>query len=181
VVSTHSADTHSTRLPLGDWHVVPADSELGFVTRILFGLVPVRGSYSGVSGELHVDGAGNASGELLIDAATVSTGIGKRDRHLRSNDFFAADEHPHVRFTLATLVPTADGSLALTGTLHIREHELAIDTPITAEAIGADRLRVNADFNVDHRASGLRASGSGWKKVPETLHVNAALTLERNI
>ncbi len=181
MVSTQRTRTDRSPLPAGDWQVVPADSRLAFVTRIVFGLIPVHGSYSGYSGELHVDSAGNAGGELRIDAATVSTGIKKRDTHLRSNDFFAAAEHPHVRFELAALVPNADGSLALTGTLHIRDHELAINTPVTVEAIGPDRLRVDGDFNVDHRASDLRASGSGWKKVPETLHVNAALTLERSI
>lgn len=33
-------------LPAGDWHVVPARSELGFLPRML-GLIPVRGRYSG--------------------------------------------------------------------------------------------------------------------------------------
>jgi polyisoprenoid-binding protein YceI len=55
--------------------VVTARSELGFRTRML-GLIPVRGRYSGYDGELHIDSAGNASGVLRIDAATISTGIG---------------------------------------------------------------------------------------------------------
>jgi polyisoprenoid-binding protein YceI len=179
VVSTQATHSGSTQLPAGDWRVLPADGAVGFLTRILFGLIPVRGSYSGYGGELHIDGDGNASGELRIEAATVSTGIKKRDAHLRSRDFFAADEHPHVRFELVSLTPGADGASTLTGVLHIRDQELAISAPVSVEEIGAERLRVDGELDVDHRASALRSTGSGWKKVPETLHVNAALTLER--
>jgi polyisoprenoid-binding protein YceI len=179
MVSTRSANADPVTLPVGDWRVVAADSELGFETRILFGLIPVRGRYSAYTGELHIDSAGRASGELRIDAATVATGIKKRDRHLRSTDFFAVEEHPHLRFELAALAADADGALMLTGTLHVRDEALPVAAPVSVEQAGPDKLRVDGDFNVDHRASGLRSSGVGWKKVPETLRVKAALTLER--
>jgi polyisoprenoid-binding protein YceI len=172
-------DAHPITSIAGDWAVVPADSELGFETRILLGLIPVRGRYSGFAGELHADDAGNADGSLYIEAATVSTGIKKRDAHLRSDDFFAVEEHPHLRFELQSLVPDGRGGFDLSGTLHIRGHELAIETPVSVSATGPDRLRVDGEFPVDHRSSGLHASGSGWKKVPDALHVHAALTLQR--
>ncbi|HEY2181578.1 MAG TPA: YceI family protein [Solirubrobacteraceae bacterium] len=172
-------DAHPITSIAGDWAVVPADSELGFETRILFGLIPVRGRYSGFAGELHVDDAGDADGSLYIEAATVSTGIKKRDAHLRSGDFFAVEEHPHLRFELQSLVPDARDGFDLSATLHIRGHELAIETPVSVSAAGPARLRVDGEFPVDHRLSGLRSTGSGWKKVPDALHVKAALTLQR--
>jgi polyisoprenoid-binding protein YceI len=85
--------------------VVTARSELGFLTRML-GLIPVRGRHSGYDGELHINSAGNASGVLRIDAATISTGIKKRDAHLRSTDFFAVERHPHMTFELTAPTPT---------------------------------------------------------------------------
>ncbi len=179
MATTQNTSTHPITLPVGDWRVVPDDSELGFEARIVFGLIPVRGRYSGYAGELHVDSAGDASGSLQIEAATVSTGIKKRDAHLRSTDFFAVEEHPQLRFELDALVPDPDGSLTSTGTLHVRNSALAIETPISIENDGPDRLRLNADLTLDHRASDLRSSGSGWKKVPQSLRVQAALTLER--
>jgi polyisoprenoid-binding protein YceI len=179
MATTRSTTADAVTLPVGDWRVVVADSELGFETRIVFGLIPVRGRYSGYSGELHIDNAGGARGELRIDAATVATGINKRDRHLRSTDFFAVDEHPHVRFELDGLVPGTDDALRLTGTLHIRDEALSIEAPVSVEKAGPDRLRVDGDLTVEHRASGLRSSGVGWKKVPETVRVRAALMLER--
>jgi hypothetical protein len=62
VATTQTTEAHPIPLSPGDWRVDPARSELGFLTRIIFGLIAVRGRYSGFDGELHIDGAGNASG-----------------------------------------------------------------------------------------------------------------------
>jgi polyisoprenoid-binding protein YceI len=181
VATTQRTHADPTPLPAGDWRVVPARSELGFLTRML-GLIPVRGRYSGYDGELHIDSAGNASGVLRIDAATISTGIKKRDAHLRSTDFFAVEEHSHLTFELTSLVPNTDRDLTLTGTLHIRDQVLPIQTPASITTLdpdgpdgpdGSDERRIHADFEVDHRASGLDFKGV------RTVRVQAALTLER--
>ena len=177
--TTTDTDLPQTSLAAGDWQVDPAESELAFETRILFGTIPVRGSYSDYAGELHLDPSGDASGELRIEARTVRTGIRKRDNHLKSGDFFAVDEHPQLRFELATLGASPDGSPRLSGTLHVRGHALPIDTEVSLEQVSPDRLRINADFPVNHRSSGLGQTGSGWKKVPESLRAHAALTLAR--
>jgi len=174
MATPQTAAPAASQLPAGDWHVVPADSELGFETRIMFGLIPVHGRYSAYAGELHADAAGDASGSLYIDAATVRTGIKKRDNHLRSRDYFAVEEHPHLRFELSSLAPDAAGSQTVSGTLFIRGREIRIETPISLELAGPDRLRLSADFEVDHSHAGL-----GWKKVPDAVDVHAALALER--
>jgi polyisoprenoid-binding protein YceI len=172
VATTQTTQAHPIALSPGDWRIDPARSELGFLTR-MFGLIPVRGRYSGFDGELHIDGAGNASGVLRVDAETISTGINKRDTHLRSTDFFAVKRHPHMTFQLTTLTPNADGGVRLTGTLHIRDRALAIDTPVSVAPVGSDGLRIDADFEVDHRTAGFEI-----KRLPRTVRIQAALTLE---
>jgi polyisoprenoid-binding protein YceI len=171
--TTPSTEPQPVPLPAGDWRVVPARSEVGFLTRI-FGLIPVRGRYSDYDGELHIDDAGNARGVLRIKAATISTGIKQRDQHLRSSDFFAVEQHPHLRFELASLTPNTDGALTLTGTLHIRDQELPIRTPVSVTRLGSDGMRLEADFGVGHRACGFES-----KRLPRTVRLQAALTLER--
>jgi polyisoprenoid-binding protein YceI len=172
VATTQATEAHPIRLSPGDWRVAPARSELGFVTH-MFGLIPVRGRYSGFDGELHIDGAGNASGVLRIEAETISTGIKKRDSHLRSSDFFAVERHRHMTFELMALTPIADGGVRLTGTLQIRDRALLIDTPVSVAPVGSDGLRIDADFEVDHRAAGFEI-----KRLPRTVRVQAALTLD---
>jgi polyisoprenoid-binding protein YceI len=174
VATTTSTTAHPIPLSTGDWRVVPARSELGFLTRIVFGLIAVRGRYSGYDGELHIDDAGNASGVLRVEAETISTGIKKRDSHLRSTDFFAVERHPHMTFELTGLIPQADGAVTLTGTMHIRDRTLAIKTPASVAPVGSDGLRIDADFAVDHHAAGFET-----KRLPRTVRIQAALMLER--
>lgn len=52
MAATQGTEAHPIPIPAGDWHVVPARSEIGFRTRAVFGLIPVRGRYSGYDGEL---------------------------------------------------------------------------------------------------------------------------------
>jgi polyisoprenoid-binding protein YceI len=172
VATTESTETHPLPLSPGHWRVDPARSELGFLTRI-FGLIAVRGRYSGFDGELHIDGAGNASGVLSVEAETISTGIKKRDTHLRSSDFFAVERHPQMTFELTALTPNADRGVNLTGTLHIRDQTLAINTPASVAPVGSDGLRIDADFEIDHRTAGFEI-----KRLPRTVRIHAALTLE---
>lgn len=68
MATTQTTEAHPIPLSPGDWRVDQARSELGFLTRIIFGLIAVRGRYSGFDGELHIDGAGNASGVLRVEA-----------------------------------------------------------------------------------------------------------------
>jgi len=171
MATTQTTQALAVPLSPGEWNVDPARSELGFSTRI-FGLLPVRGRYSGFGGELHIDSAGKASGTLRVEAETISTGINKRDSHLRSQDFFHVDVHPHMTFVLTGLTPNSDGTVTLTGTLHIRDRELAINTPASVGLVDSDGLRINADFAVDHRAAGFEI-----KRLPRAVRIQAALTL----
>lgn len=172
MATTDSTQALPIPLSAGDWHVDPARSELGFSTRIMFGLVPVRGRYSGFDGDLHIDSAGNASGTLSVDAETISTGIKKRDSHLRSKDFFHVHVHPHMTFQLTGLTPNTDGAVTLTGTLHIRDRALPINTPAAVSRVDSDHLRIDAGFEADHRAAGFET-----KRLPRTVRIQATLTL----
>lgn len=174
MATTQTTEAHPTPLSPGDWQVDPARSELGFLTRML-GFIPVRGRYTGYEGELHVDDAGNASGTLRVEAETISTGIKKRDTHLRSKDFFRVDVHPHMTFELTGLTPSSDGTVTLTGTLHIRDRAQAINTPASVALVGSDGLRIDADFEVDHHAAGFE-----FKTLPRHVRIQAVLTLERS-
>jgi hypothetical protein len=111
---------------------------------------------------------------LRIEAATISTGIKKRDAHLRSTDFFAVDEYPQVRFELASLVRNKDRAYTATGTLHIRDLAFPIKTPVSVATLGSGGLRIVADLDVDERVLGVE-----FERLPRTTHVHAALTLQR--
>jgi polyisoprenoid-binding protein YceI len=170
-MTTHSTDT----LPVGHWKVDPARSEVAFETRAMGGLFPVHGRFDRFTGALNVDEQRHVDADFVIEAETIKTGIGKRDAHLRTKDFFHAKVHPHVTFTL-TEVRATDGRPTVAGTLHIRDRSLPIDTPLTITQTG-DELRLEADFVVDHDAAGL-----GWAKpvmVRKRVDARVRLTLQK--
>ena len=171
--STQTQESGGTRALSGHWRVVADRSALGFETRVLFGLIAVRGRYGRYGGTLTVDDAGDASGTLRIEAATLTTGIQKRDRHLATADFFAAARFPHLTFDLASLVVEQRAG-RVTGTLTIRDRPQPIDAAVRVSPAGADGLRIDADIEVDHRAAGFEIT-----RLPRLVRAKVALTLAR--
>jgi polyisoprenoid-binding protein YceI len=169
-------DVPTADLPDGTWRVDPKASKLTFRSRGVFGLVPVRGSFGDYEGELEVDGR-NVRGELRIQAATLDTNNEKRDTHLRSADFFHVTEHPIVTFSLVELVPSAEQTQDLTGTLRIRDNQLRVQAPVEASLLAADRLRLDTKISVDRAAAGV-----GWSKmgmIQGPAHLGASVVLVR--
>jgi polyisoprenoid-binding protein YceI len=170
-----TSTTDSGVIPSGEWYVDPARSQVHFHTRAMFGLFPVLGRFERFGGALRVSEAGEVSGELRLEAESVRTGIGKRDAHLRTEDFFHADAHPHVTFDLAELRPDGD-SHRVSGTLRIRDRTLPIEAGATVTANGSE-LQIEARLPVDHHAAGL-----GWAKpgmVRKVVDADIKLTLTR--
>ena len=80
----------------GVWSVDPDRSTVNFKIKNLWGLLNVKGHFTSVSGDGQVTGKGAIFGRLDIQVASLRTGIGKRDEHLRSADFFDADRYPDI-------------------------------------------------------------------------------------
>lgn len=81
------------------WTIDPDHSVAAFRVRHLM-IADVRGQFNKISGTVHFDPADPAglSMEAVIDVAGIYTGIGKRDEHLRSPDFFDAEKIPAITF-----------------------------------------------------------------------------------
>jgi polyisoprenoid-binding protein YceI len=172
-----AAATLTADVPDGNWRVDASASELTFRSRGMFGLVPVRGTFSVYEGELQVAGR-DLRGELRIHATSLDTKHKKRDHHLRSADFFNVTEYPTVTFSLIELVPSADGALALTGTLRIRENQLRVEAPVRVTRLAVDRLRLETSVSVDRAAAGI-----GWSKlgmIQGKAHLGASIVLVRS-
>src|SRR6202035_6197695 len=78
----------------------------------MWGLAPVKGAFREVTGSGTVTPAGEVSGRIEIGAASIDTGNAKRDKHLRSDDFFLSDKFPVITFDLDRLPAPRDGVAA---------------------------------------------------------------------
>ncbi|MFN8581026.1 MAG: YceI family protein [Gemmatimonadaceae bacterium] len=86
-----------------------------------WGALTVRGRFDDLSGELIIPNGDITSASLRvdIDAESVHTGIGLRDRHLRGPQFLDSDRYPRISFS-STRVERVDGAITVTGHLSLR-------------------------------------------------------------
>jgi polyisoprenoid-binding protein YceI len=83
----------------GTWRLDPTHSELSFSVRHL-AISKVRGTFETFDATLvTAENLDDSSLEATIDIASVNTNQKDRDAHLRTSDFFLADEHPTATFT----------------------------------------------------------------------------------
>lgn len=110
----------------GTWKIDPTHSEVGFSVRHL-AISKVKGKFEKfdatfVTGENPLDSSVTASAEV----ASVNTNEKNRDGHLRTGDFFAADEHPELTF-VSTGARVEDGKMLVDGELTMR----GVTKPVT--------------------------------------------------
>jgi polyisoprenoid-binding protein YceI len=115
----------------GDYTFDSVHTMFGFVARHLM-VTKVRGTFGEFEGSAHLDFADPAksSVRVAIKAASIDTGNADRDTHLRSNDFFAMDEHPEITFVSTSLEAVDTDTYKVGGDLTIR----GVTKPVSFEA-----------------------------------------------
>lgn len=112
------------------WLVDPDHSVAAFSVVHMM-IAHVRGQFNKISGMIHYDPLNiNASSvELIIDAASLYTGIRKRDDHLRSSDFFDVEKYPAIAFKSTRIEPMDGGHIQVTGDLQMHGITRQITVP----------------------------------------------------
>lgn len=112
------------------WKLDPAHTDITFSAKHMM-ITTVRGTFADVEGTLAIDDAEPtaASGEIRVQAATISTGFGARDTHLRSADFFDVETWPEIVVRFDGVEPVKGDDYRVTADLTIR----AITRPVTFE------------------------------------------------
>src|SRR3954466_4877934 len=78
------------------WRLDRTRSLVEFETGNFWGLTTVKGHFDRFEGVL--DLSAHRVVDLTIDARSIDTNNARRDKHLRSADFFDAENHPQVRY-----------------------------------------------------------------------------------
>ncbi len=104
------------------WSIDAAHSSISFKVRHL-GISNVRGEFLAYDAEILMDGAdlSTLSVNASIETASIDTGNERRDGHLRSDDFFAAEEFPSMTFTSTGVTEVEGNKFQLSGDLTIRD------------------------------------------------------------
>ncbi|REJ06118.1 polyisoprenoid-binding protein [Microbacterium bovistercoris] len=103
----------------GTWNLDPSHSEVTFSVRHMM-ISKVRGSFGVKSATLIApENPLEAKVEASVDVTSIDTNDENRDAHLRSADFFDAENHPTMDF-VSTGARVEDGDLFVDGDLTIR-------------------------------------------------------------
>jgi polyisoprenoid-binding protein YceI len=162
---------HSSKTLSGGWQLDPHGSSVEFRARHFWGLMTVKGHFEGYHGQL--DLSANPAIELSIDAASVQTGNRKRDRHLRSADFFDAENHPLVRF-ISDSVEVQDDTLKVRGRLAAGDRSIPLELDAHVREVDGE-LELEAVTIAPHRELGMTYSPLGMIPPHSELSVKARL------
>jgi polyisoprenoid-binding protein YceI len=147
------------------YQIDPAASRVEFtIGKRLFFVIPmvVTGRFAAVQGTITLDAdePSRARAEVTIGAASVDTGMGKRDAHLRKADFFDVERYPHLTFTSRRIetIDRATGRYRVAGDLTVRgvTREVALDaTYVPATGAGLRRIKLTLEGDLDRRDFGM--------------------------
>jgi len=144
----------------GTWRVDRTASHLAFTAR-QFGAGRVRGRFTDFALALDYDEErpDRSFVEATVEAASIRTGIGIRDRALRGRRFLDVGSHPSVRFVSTTIEPS-DGHFRIEGELTIREASRRVELDARIEPLGPDpagrrRVRFRGSTSVRWRDWGV--------------------------
>ena len=94
---------------MSTWRIDPAHTDVSFSAKHMM-VTTVRRKFDTVEGELELDEANprNSRGEVRVAASSLSTGVQRRDDHLRSADFLDVEHHPTILVRVAKIEPKGD-------------------------------------------------------------------------
>lgn len=154
----------------GSWDIDPAHTEVGFKVRHMM-VTNVRGNFHDVKGTLEFDESNvtRSSISVTIQAASIDTGVEKRDNHLRSPDFFDVAKYPTLTFKSKNFTKVADGEYKVTGSLTI--HGVTREVVLDVEGLdfqakdpwGNTIMGASASTSIKRKDYGLT-----WNKALET-------------
>lgn len=116
-----------SNLPAGTYTIDASHSRVGFSARHAM-VTKVRGSFNEYQGAAVV-ADGTASITIEIAAASIDTRSADRDGHLKSADFFDADNFPKITFVSTSVKDAGSDKLVVEGNLTIKD----VTKPLTIE------------------------------------------------
>ena len=143
------------------WYIDPFHSQVHFSVKHMM-LSTVRGRLGKLTGRLELDPQKPEKGSFTVsaDVADINTGDAKRDGHLRSGDFFDAEQFPTISFKSNAIFPKGEGRYTASGDLTVRSVTRPVSFEIdllgvAADGQGGQKLGATATVTIDRTGFGL--------------------------
>ena len=149
------------------WGVDVTHSEVQFKVKHLV-IATVTGFFRKFDGSVESESEDfdGAKVNFNIDVKSIDTNQADRDAHLKSADFFAADQFAEIKFSNGTLAKRGD-EYELTGDITIRETTKPITLAVEFGGVMTDPYgNVKAGFEITGKVS-RKEFGLSWNAVTE--------------
>jgi polyisoprenoid-binding protein YceI len=158
----------ATATAVRTFQIDKAHSEANFQVRHL--ITKVRGRFSDFAGTIEFDREqpSRSKVDFTIQAESIDTNEPNRDKHLRSDDFFAVETYPTITFRSTTITPRGSDRYDVEGDLTIRDVTKRIVLPVThlgtaKDPWGNEKLAFEAETAINRKDYGLN-----WNAALET-------------
>ena len=159
-------------IPTGDYRVDPGHSVIGFSIRH-FEISFVRGRFKDFASTIHYDAADmtKSTVEFTAKVESIDTGVGSRDNHLRSADFFDVAQFPEMKFKSTKVEKKGNGNV-MHGDFTLKGVTKPISFPFNLRGAIKDnrgniRFGVAAETKINRRDYGI-TWGEKWRTAAST-------------
>lgn len=117
---------------MSTWNIDPSHSEIQFKVKHLV-ISTVTGYFRSFNGSIETEGDSFEGANVTFEADinSIDTNNDDRDAHLKSDDFFNAEEFPQMKFESTSFKNTGGDDYELTGNLTIRDITKEITLDVT--------------------------------------------------
>ncbi len=154
----------STSVFADTWEIDRVHSSVGFQVNHMV-ISKVNGKFDSFNGTINFDGKdfSKASVVVNIDPKTIDTDNERRDGHLKSPDFFAADSLPEMKFVSTSIKPLGENKFQMVGDLTMRgvTKQVTLDGEFrgTVAAMGGTKAGFSAKGTINRQDWGV-----SWNK-----------------
>jgi len=171
------------------WQIDQDHSSVGFKVRHMM-VSNMKGDFAKFSGKVDFDNADVTKSKVSvsIDTASVETGVGKRDDHLKNADFLDVAKYPTMTFVSKKVTKAGKDKLKLDGylTLHGITREVVLDVEgysgVSKDPWGNLRRGITASTHISRKDFGLvwnAALETGGVAVADDVLINLEIEMVR--
>ena len=133
------------------WKIDPAHSEINFRVKHLV-VSTVRGHFDNFNATIETskEDFSDAKIQFEADIKSINTNNKQRDTHLKSADFFDAENHPKMSFESTSIKKISEGKMEVKGNLTLRgvTKEITLDVNFNGIVSGFGDVKV-AGFEIN--------------------------------
>ncbi len=167
----------SSPASVGVWSVVPERSAIRFENKTMWGAMKVRGAFTEFSGGGEIHDGRTVSGRIEIKAASVQTGLAKRDEDLRSPAFFDVEEYPNLTVVVTGGEPISDDTVRLDAELTAKGITAPLPLRTRVEVLSDGEVRLTTQTTIARKQFAVEGDMLGMIGAKTTL--KASLVFRR--